>query len=857
MPKFQDATGYLLELRTSIRKDWFSAVCDYALLSGGQSPTTEEISALWGFLCNVTPYVPVAAFASPQSTPKGAVPQDFLELISGFNDFKKLSPDLSLVLSKQVTLIFGRNGSGKSSICNALKVLSNAAEPQDPIHNARAVGGTTPTFSYKFRGNLTSTTWMEKNGFGVEANKIKYFDSTVALRHISGALNPEASVELTAFRLEVFEYARNFVNALHTFGKSLVSDQRQTIEATFAAIVSRIHTTVNTTVPPFLGWQPEEGVAFRTWLETIPAFGDNEQKILESNGERLRELESALSEEGINALKAQIALLSQLLQQIEFWRSACSALDLNALIAVEVTLSQKRLAALELSRDVFPEGVDHEKHLALISASAEVFSLEAASANVENCPLCQQVLSEKAAALFRAYHDYLLSSLQAELNELIQSLMQGRQNVGKLAALYLADFSDCSEHLPSGFLYELSSIVKTVKDSLPAPEATFSSCDVAAFQKHLLLAGHAATVRLSVDRLSELWRKAVDDRAGLEDDIRKLKLSIAAQEAHKVIHDTRPEFLAICASCEVFLGSKLAVESMDTTTLLRALSLKGKEAHNDLLLSTFESILSSEYQTLCGMTMTELGIRLNTRGAEQSVIVTPLIGSFPIVRVLSEGELKVHALATFMSEVELFPNQVLIFDDPVTSFDFNYISNFCERVRDLVVQNPERQLLIFTHNWDFFANLQQVMNRSHLGQRMSVQVLEDCATVAEYSDKWTDLVKQIDALFLPPGEPNTETKERLSALLRRLIETLTNTFVFNNQRHQYKIKALRDTDFDQFTMIVPLIAPEAVTLRDLYANLSPLEHDDPRNFYSTKGKAQYQAWYAKIIGIKDAVVGRS
>jgi len=49
---------------------------------------------------------------------------------------------------------------------------------------------------------------------------------------------------------------------------------------------------------------------------------------------------------------------------------------------------------------------------------------------------------------------------------------------------------------------------------------------------------------------------------------------------------------------------------------------------------------------------------------------------------------------------------------------------------------------------------------------------------------------------------------------------------------------------------------EANKLRDLYGDLSPPEHDDLRNFYTTRTREQLNVWYEKILEIKVAVKGR-
>lgn len=279
-----------------------------------------------------------------------------------------------------------------------------------------------------------------------------------------------------------------------------------------------------------------------------------------------------------------------------------------------------------------------------------------------------------------------------------------------------------------------------------------------------------------------------------------------------------------------------------------------KEAHTELVLNSFIPHLDNEYKRLSGSSLEQMGVKLAPQGAE--AIVTPKVGDSPVHRVLSEGEQKVHALAVFMCEASTTAHQVLVLDDPVTSFDYNYVSNFCERLRDYVRENPSAQLIILTHNWDFFANLQSTFNRSGLDHCLSVQVLEDCSTVSEYVEKWDELCSQIEAYTGSPHEPSSAEKEHLSGLLRRLIERITNGYIFNEQRHQYKHKGLSISTFHQFTKLVPLLPQEADKLRDLYSNLSPTEHDDIRNFYSGKSRDQFKSWYDDLIAMKAALLAR-
>ena len=197
-----------------------------------------------------------------------------------------------------------------------------------------------------------------------------------------------------------------------------------------------------------------------------------------------------------------------------------------------------------------------------------------------------------------------------------------------------------------------------------------------------------------------------------------------------------------------------------------------------------------------------------------------------------------------------------MFDEPVSSFDYNFTANYCARLGDLAFSHPERQIIVLTHNWEFFVQFQITLNKSGLNNELSVQVLENCAVIADYSEKVHELKNGIRSLLAAAGEPSRAVKEELAGKMRRLIESIVNTHVFNNQRHQFKQKSLPVTDFPQFTKLTPLLPSEATALADLYAKLSITEHDDPRNAYVVTEKDAFQSRYDRILEIEAQVISR-
>jgi wobble nucleotide-excising tRNase len=254
--------------------------------------------------------------------------------------------------------------------------------------------------------------------------------------------------------------------------------------------------------------------------------------------------------------------------------------------------------------------------------------------------------------------------------------------------------------------------------------------------------------------------------------------------------------------------------------------------------------------------MNAFGVVLDRRGADATVTVIPRIGGKDIKGVLSEGEQRIHSLALFFAELETCAQSVVVFDDPVSSFDYNYIANYSSRLRDFSIKFQDKQIIVLTHNWEFFVQLQTTLNSAGLNNNLSVQVLENCVVVADYSENIDVLKDDITAILGTSGEPSKVLKEEMAGKMRRLIESVVNTYVFNNQRHQYKQKSHSVSEFHRFTKIVPLLPTEATTLRDLYAKLSITEHDDPRNAYANTDKATFQNRYNSIIDVETAIISR-
>jgi energy-coupling factor transporter ATP-binding protein EcfA2 len=847
MAAHSDATGYLLAHRDSVNEAWFHAVCEAAINSDGGSLSSDELERLWRLFCGLETYAPAAATPPAlKVNSRNAVQPFHLESLSDFSGFKKLGNTLRLDLSKRITLVFGRNGAGKSSLCQAFKILANPEKPKEPLNNVRSSSKVLPSFSYKLRGDSTQN-WTELDGFGGQAQALKYFDSAVAHKHINSSISPESVVELSAFRLECFEYVREYLKQFQIYANSKISEYRQNTDRKISEIKLSVHAVIDTNSGFFKDWSATNCEPMRSWVGTV-SYGEDKRLQKSEKQARLEQLKGATSAEGQQALSLKKSLLGQVKQSLENFVRQCKGFSYPAYSQILLSLQQKQAASVELAGAVFSKELDVAGQQRLLSAAVALRPFVPA----DNCPLCRQKLEREAQALFLAFHNHLISTVQADLVALNAQQQSEQAKKGLVENFAEINYSQYSGVLNVDFLRAAADLIKSVKLSLQAP--FIDQAALAAYSRYAELNAYVEAVNAEYGKADSALMLASSGLQALNEEIKKLTNEIGVLNIDEAASSVRPQIETICQDATAFARVAQVVESYNFTSRLAALTARKKEAHTALVLGSFLPHLDGEYRRLCGASLEQIGVRLANQGAD--AIVLPKIGDELVNRVLSEGELKVHALALFMCEASVAPHQVLILDDPVTSFDYNYISNFCERLRDYAKDNAQSQLIVLTHNWDFFANLQATLNGSGLSGAFSVQVLEDCATVSEYVDKWEELCIQIDGYITPQVEISPDEKSKLSALLRRLVERLTNGYVFNEQRHQYKIRTLQVSNFRDFVKLVPLLSTEADRLKDLYANLSPLEHDDVRNYYSTKSIYQFGTWYDEIKAIKSAVEGR-
>lgn len=842
MPKHPDAVGYLNDLANEVNEPWFKMVCDLTAVSSVSvfdQPTLDTLFALYTDKASYIGITPVAAVATAAAA---AAPADFLDQLSGFTNFKLLSDALEVSFKKRITLIFGANGSGKSSLCESLKVLASTEPSNRPLQNVRVAGAGAPAFRYKFKSDTAHQAWAPTVGYGPRRTIVKYFDTAIAIKNVKNAVEPGRVIVLTPFRLHVFEWTKALTTKLR---EALQQEQQGN-----AVKLTQTLVEIRTDFAKFKG-RPLSVIDDKT-VAVLPAqiiLGEEfaDQKLLSEKQAAAAELEKAASEEGLKLLRAEHRELETFLTSINTMLNSADGLWALEPTSKAEALAKKQAEQEVLAKALIPKDGTLEGLLALLRAASPLCKMDDATGHA--CPLCNRDMGVPEVELFKRYHDLLVGEIEKDIAALkadIAKAVEFANSIVKVDRKGWEKYTTIQADVLTAAKADSDHIVASC-DASKEPTAE----EKAALESLKVLAVTWTTQMESKKNAIEAAAKGRDE---LIKQLGKLRGEIEPLEYAQAIAAQLNKLRGVQwrADRSKFWSTKLPA----FTQVLTKITNKSKDAHEELVVVDFEARLNAEYKALTEKDMAAFGVMLARKGTDATVTVLPQIGGKDIEGVLSEGEQRVHALALFFAELETCPQSVLVFDDPISSFDYNYIANYCARLRDFALTHPARQIIVLTHNWEFFVHLQTTLNQAGLDAHLSVQVLENCAVVADYSEKIDDLKKDIEDILNAPGEPSKSQKEDIAGKMRRLIEVVVNTHVFNHQRHQYKQKSQAISAFQSFTKIVPLLQAEATTLRDLYAKLSITEHDDPRNAYVNTDKAMFQTRYDQIQNTETAIAAR-
>lgn len=630
----------------------------------------------------VTPTRPAAPLDSPLVLTR-------IDCVEGVN---ALPAGAALTFGPKLTVIYGRNGAGKSGFA---RIFCNACfSRQRPVILPDIdVEGDPPTpratFHYTVGGEAQEPLAFGGGSDTAILRRITVFDSAVARHHITQT----AAFEFRPAGFDVFpEVVRVYGLLSEKLDQEIERKSRQNdFPAAFLGGGTDVHDAVSA-----LSETTDLGP-----LRALARYGPTESA-------RLAEIEGQALALRVKSPKQAIATLREAKADV-----AALLLQLNALrgrfageaVAKRTNLIQKASTAVEAAKALGSDQFQRPFFNAIGSSEWETFvgslhSLahkehEGYPAEGDPCLLCERPLDRPSTEHVRALLQFAegdarraAAAAQAETTaeaKALRALSLGHFSEATRVRTHVLRLSPALAGMLVGVFEQLEQARRTAIDGLENLTDGEAAVDVDEVVALLEALGN------EIDR--DIERLSADDTeaalASLESERRVLRHRHVLSQQLPAIE----AYVAERAWVAKAIGAKPALNTRHVTD-------KEKELFSRFVTGGYRDRFTEECRQLdCGVP-----VELQTVGRSgQTLRSLAIRGGHKPDAVLSEGEQRAVALADFLTEVALNPTSAgIVLDDPVTSQDHERRQRIGDR---LVAEARSRQVIVFTHDLVFLNGL--------------------------------------------------------------------------------------------------------------------------------------------------------
>lgn len=316
------------------------------------------------------------------------------------------------------------------------------------------------------------------------------------------------------------------------------------------------------------------------------------------------------------------------------------------------------------------------------------------------CVLCQQELAPTAAERLNRFEAFVCDNSHQRAEE-------ARDAYDRALATFKGEAIS---------LAELASIVSAVRDELHQDTLAqeIRSTTVRALWRHRQIRRRHAKPDASIDvTISEYPYQALIDQAAKVEKRAKALSAEADSPARAALLVQKAELsdrqwlsgikADVLAEIERLKKiAKLEVAARDTAT--NRITAKSTEIAQALVTDTLRAQFTREVASfeISGLAV-ELRQQNSVQGIPRFKVALTRKPTATVGQVLSEGEYRCVALASFMAELATTENKSgIVFDDPVSSLDHRHREAVAKR---LVAESTHRQVIVFTHDLAFLFEL--------------------------------------------------------------------------------------------------------------------------------------------------------
>jgi energy-coupling factor transporter ATP-binding protein EcfA2 len=617
-----------------------------------------------------------------------------LENIKGVN---ALAENQCIEFSKNLTIIYGANGSGKSSYVRLFKKAFLSKAPEDILPNIYVNGeSNTVDATFFFNSNADSITLnYSTDQHSAEFQQFAVFDEKSAIKH----LTDRNEFEFKPAGLSFFADYTEVVNRVEQKLKSDIESKSSTNEFIFwfegESVIKVLieNLSASTKIEDLSKYTPfseqekaEKQARQKQYNEFLVASMHKEseikklqdiKKLLEENKKKIEILNKYFSIDKIDLVKQ--AITDYIEKEAHLKAEGITKFATNKIEGI----GTKEWKTFILSAEKFAKHQNHENH-----------ENSTYPEQTDNCLLCHQPLSDNAQELINNYWIFINSAIEAEEKEAKQTLDNLKGNFEELNFDLFSDENILVAWLNDKYPSFLEELKQTIDE-----QRTLCTNIIFSIQNKIP-DNIGQEIKISVSEYENI-NTAIDSLIiTFKEDQQSEKLETLSKSIKYLEH--KEKLNLHFSNIEVFIKDQAWIEKANRSNFTqhkRNITKTEKNLSKIYFNDQYKQAFNEECLKLEG----NFKIEINTPASGgKSYKELKLKGRTPN-NILSEGEQKVIAIADFITEMNLSKiNRGIIFDDPVTSLDGKRKSKIAER---LLEESLSKQVIIFTHDLVFISHI--------------------------------------------------------------------------------------------------------------------------------------------------------
>ncbi|MBL8897987.1 MAG: AAA family ATPase [Planctomycetes bacterium] len=652
---------------------------------------------------------PLKAEHLPARSP--GAPQTVLATIGEIANANRLAPAQTLPFAVNgITLVYGENGSGKSGYCRLLKKLCRVRDGADEPILGNVYSGARPgkaQVKVRFREGdaaVQDAVWVDGTPPPSTLSRISVFDSLAAPVYA----DQENRIEVLPYLLDVLPRLGAVVQELQrrieSEEKIYDAKMRTPLEpgpagSDAAKLVDRLKVTT-----------PDSAIPTEAEIRAAATWSDSREQELKHIDEDLgtdpatRAAATRAAARSWSRLAVQLSTIDAALSTaaIDVIREQIRARDdaaATAALAASNTFSAVPLR--DVGSSPWRKMFHYAREYSAIAAPGSTFPVPGPDGR---CALCQQILGEDARARLQQFDAFVRDMASAEAERLASAVLETARRIADVQIAARATIEQVLTPRPEldptlisrvlGYCAEAEQTRELVRAGMVIGHSIPHPCGLGPSPAEELRAV-VARMESEATRLEELAQSSTK--------LAELQARRLQMLGMKSIAPRLETLLARREDLEARRTLRTARALCDT----RAISAKNTDLRRLFLTRAFNERLIVELRALG---LDYLPVKVTDRTEKgTSMIGVALQTSVPVENnraILSEGEFRGLALATFLAEIGGYDDQHgIVVDDPVSSLDHRHRRQVAER---LVAEAAKgRQVIIFTHDLAFFHEVHE------------------------------------------------------------------------------------------------------------------------------------------------------